>query len=200
MRVGAPLRLEGGSRRPMPPRHRIILKILFRLDEIQAILAAPSEALPRQTHNARSSDHPRRLARPRRRAQNRGPRLHRRRLCRGGRRRDLRQGLADRRQGHRRGRRLRRGRHRPRGEIGAEGLRERRLARRRPDQEKEGPAALRRAHPRALRRACASRDARRRQADREFSKGRRPVLRQLHPVLRRVRRQAFRRSRPGRRA
>ena len=30
--------------------------------------------------------------------------------------------------------------------------------------------------------------------------GRRPVLRQLHSVLRRVRRQAFRRSRPGRRA
>src|SRR5208282_2322213 len=31
----------------MPPRHRIILKILFRLGEIRAILAAPSEALPK---------------------------------------------------------------------------------------------------------------------------------------------------------
>ena len=42
-------------------------------------------------------------------------------------------------------------------------------------------------------------DARRRQADRQCARRRRPVLRQLHPVLRRARRQAHRRNRAGRR-
>ena len=107
--------------------------------------------------------------------------------------------FADRRQGLRPCRRLRRGRRRPRGQGGARRVRERRLARRRSAAQEEGPAALRRADPRQRRGARAARDARRRQADRQRARRRRPLLRQLHPVLRRARRQALRRGRAGRR-
>ncbi len=48
------------------------------------------------------------------------------------------------------------------------------------------------------RRARAARDARRRQGDRQRARRRRPLLRQLHPVLRRARRQALRRGRAAR--
>ena len=143
-------------------------------------------------------DDPRRLDRARGRTRDRRPRLHRRRVCPRARRRDLRQDFADRRQGVRRCRRLRRGGRGSGGQGGPRRVRVRRLARRRPAAQEGGAAPLRRAHSGERRRARPARDARRRQGDRQHPQCRRALLRQLHPVLRRARRQALRRGRAAR--
>ena len=111
---------------------------------------------------------------------------------------DLRRHRRPRRLGHHRRRRGRAGGRRPRRRRRPPRVRRPPLVRPVARGPQAGAAAAGRPDPVEPRRARAARVARRRQADPGHAVGRRPVVRQDHPVVRRDHRQGLRRGRPDR--